>query len=346
MRRNLTYWLLLLLSAGLLACDTMEDYQTDKFTLSASPATADGYPVEIYRGNFIRSDGGSFPVPSGNFLTDGWRGSGTSASLGEAEQPAPDSLEILWYSYPEDKFYEGHFLLPQQRIHALLKQGYWNTVEKQHQTYYELSVCVLPTGGVVVWLTGQNKVLIGRFQARETKFDFKQFNGGATRAEIVEDERARLSPEVQREVASGTLSTKKWDEYLKTYPWQLAFSQPVRLLDYGISYLSAEGTDYPLTPDPEPYAQVLLQPSRKPVPNDLALDVLTEHGALYKVWVDSLDETETMGAFRTLHQLRPQAPITLLVDLSRDWQKASLRLRNEAQDIPLTKNRIRLIAPD
>ena len=68
---------LLLAGACALACHPMENYQTEKFKLAASPAAADGYPAEIYRGNFLRSDGKSFPVPSGNFLTSGWRGSGT-----------------------------------------------------------------------------------------------------------------------------------------------------------------------------------------------------------------------------------------------------------------------------
>lgn len=327
----------------------MEDHQAqaaEKFQLSAIPATADGYPVEIYRGNFIRADGGSFPVPSGDFLEGSWGQSGTVASVGEAEQPAPDSLEILWFSYPEDKFYEGHFQLPRQRIHDLLKQGYWNTVTNKHETYYNLTVCVVPKGEVVLWLTGQNQVLVGHFQAHETAFDFKRLNGGATRAEIVQDERARLSPEVKQQVASGTLSGQKWDDYLRRYAWQLAFNQPVRLTTYSINYLNAEGTNFPFTSDLLPYVQALLAPSAKAVPKDLALTVQAEHGASYKIWVDSLDEAETMRAFHTLHQLRPQSPITFFIEVSKDFQKGVIRLKNEARELPISKARVRIISID
>ena len=337
---------LLLAGACALACHPMENYQTEKFKLAASPAAADGYPAEIYRGNFLRSDGKSFPVPSGNFLTSGWGGSGTDAVVGEALQPAPDSLEILWFSYAEDKFYEGHFRLPQQRIHALLREGYWDQETKKQLTYSDLTVCVLPTGGVVVWLVGRNQVLIGRFQAQETAFNFRRFNSVANRALMFAQEKAKLPPAVQQQIAAGTLSAKKWDDYLTTYPWQLAFNLPVTLYDYSIDYLNSEGTDYPRTPDMAAYAQALLAPGPKPVPRRFSLFVQTEHGDRHQVRVKPFDEAETMAAFQALHRLSPASPITLQVELSTDFKKGSLVLKNEARAIPLRKTPVLLFDED
>jgi len=99
------------------------DY-TERFDLSASPGCADGYLATIDEARFISSKGGSsFPVPYGHRLDSGWGGSAIGWTVGDPRQPAPDSLEIRWFSYTEDKFYEGHFLLPQERIYHLLKQG-------------------------------------------------------------------------------------------------------------------------------------------------------------------------------------------------------------------------------
>ena len=84
---------LLLAGACALACHPMENYQTEKFKLAASPCVPEGYPAEIYRGNFLRSDGKSFPVPSGNFLTSDWRGYdgefGDFDSFGMAAEEGP-----------------------------------------------------------------------------------------------------------------------------------------------------------------------------------------------------------------------------------------------------------------
>ena len=41
-------------------------YQTDKFDLSASPGTADGYPVTIDQGRFFASTSGGFFILSGH----------------------------------------------------------------------------------------------------------------------------------------------------------------------------------------------------------------------------------------------------------------------------------------
>lgn len=338
--------ILLFFSPYFFSCQSMDDYQSEKFRLSASACAADGYPVELYRGNFIRSDGKSFPVPSGTFLEGSWGLSGSVAVLGDAQQPAPDSLEVLWFSYPEDKFYEGHFRLPQQQIHALLKEGYWNPAEKKPNTYYQLTVCLLPKGAVVVWLTGSNRVLVGRFQASETVFDFKQFNGGATRAEIVQDERSRMSPEVQQQIAAGKLSSQKWDDYLRKYPWKLAFNQKLKLYNYGISYLSAEGTDFPATPDMALYAKVLLEPLPKAVPKDWNLFVETEAGHRHEIRVEAFDEAQTIAAFQTLHQGSPKSSITLFVEADKPFRQAKLVLQNEFRQIPLDKTKVQLFDED
>ena len=323
----------------------MPSYQTDLFKLSAGPCAAKGYPMTIHIGNFVRSDGKTFPVPSGHYLEGGWGRSSTAWAVGNENQPAPASLEILYYSYLEDVLYEGHFELPQQRLHALLQQGYWNTRTGQPATYTEFTVCVLPKGGVYVWLTGVGRqVLIGRFQASASSADFRRFNKTGDRALMTQTARAEAPPAVQQQVKDGTLSTKKWDDYATTYPWQLAFNQPLTpYRNYSIEYLNAEKTDYPLTRELAPYLQVLLAPSPKPVPRSLNLYVQTEHEAKYFLRVDPFDEAETMATFQALHRLSPKSPITLLYTLDKPFNKATLSLRNEAKEIPLLKSAVEII---
>ena len=269
--------------------------QTERFELSAAPCAAEGYPMEVIDGDFINSDGTRFTVAPG-FLEGDWGRSSIGYVGADLQQPAPERLRVRWFSYPEDKFYEGHFLLPQQRIYNLLKQGYWNHETKKQETYDELTLCLLPKGVVVVWLTGGNQVLLGRYEGHEIHYDFKQFNAGANRARMMQQEQAKLPAHVRQEIRAHTLSTKQWDAYLKTYNWNLAFSQHLELLNYGFSYFDAETTDNPPSPDLAPYLKAALEPHKRPVPNQVLLRVDAGYGRKRKIRVDSFDEAETLAA--------------------------------------------------
>ena len=315
--------------------------QTDRFRLSASPGCANGYPARIAEGRFITSDGGSFPVPYGHFLDGDWGGSAVGWAVGDEMQPAPESLEIRWFSYTENKFYEGHFLLPQARIHALLKQGYWQADERKQGTYSSLALSVVPTGVVVVWLVGrQNQVLIGRYQARHINYDYQQFQPGADQAEAMHEAQAAMSPAARRESAAGTISSAKWDNYLKTYPWKIAFSRPLTLTDFGLNYLDAETVADPPTPDMTAFAQVALAPSPKPVPSSVQLYVAGAYGRQRRLDLDFPDEHETMAAFRQLHAQHPNEPLTLYVEVDEHLSKAVLSLRAGSQVVPLPKSKV------
>ena len=349
--------LALLASAGVLpACaqrragvafsrSPMQPYQTETFHLSASPCAAKGYPMTIHFGAFVRSDGKTFVVPSGHFLEGSFGNSAIGWGVGDENQPAPDSLELIYFSYAEDQFYEGRFVLPQQKIHALLKQGFWNTRNNGADTYSELTVCVLPKGAVVVWLTGAGKqVLVGRFQASAANTDFRRFYRTGDRTQMIKQEQARMNPAVQAQIKAGTISTRQWDEYLKQYPWKVAFNQPLALYDYRVSYVSAEYTNYPDTPDMAPFLRTLLTDQPRPVPRDLWLYVRDEAGHRYLLRVKAFDEAETMAAFQALHKANPAAALTLRVETDKYVKAATLVLTDGVKTMPLSKTLVEVIA--
>lgn len=322
-------------------------YQTDKFALSAGPAAADGYAATIDEGRFLTSDGGSFPIPWGHTLTSSWKGSGSSWAVGDPMQPAPDSLEIRWFSYAEDAFYEGHFQLPQQRIHALLKQGYWNAAIKRQATYTTLVVCVVPKGVVVVWLqSAANDVLIGRYQATEIQYSYARHRPQVDRAADVRETRAAMPAHVREEIAAGTISSQRWDDYLATYNWHVSFSQKVTLTDYNISYLDAETTSAPLSPDMVAYAQSLLRPEARAVPKEMDLYVTDVSGRRRLLRIEPFAEAEMMAAFQRLHHAHPQGSITLHLELDEQITRGALVLKTTSQSIPLSKTRLEVFRTD
>ena len=328
----------------------MPKYQTEKFRLSAGPCAADDYWVTIQSASFINSQGSGFPVPSGHTLRGNWGASGTAWAVGDEFQAVPERLRARWFSYAEDKFYQGEFTLPQQKLYDLLQQGTWDIRKQKQVTYHTFTVCVLPKGVVVVWLTGGNQVLVGRFQAHEitpSPADYQQYYGPADRPSMVRETRQEMPTHVQAEIKAGTLSTKKWDDYLKTYPWQVAFNAPFPLYEYSVNFVNAERASDPLSRDGlVPYRQFLLTPAPKPAPSAAYFYGTAEHGGRFLVQVRAFDEAETLAAFRTLHAASPHSPITLLVSFDKPFQKATLTLQNEARQIPLTKTPLQVFSQD
>lgn len=348
----------LIFATVLAACHSQPDmsttippaaHQTEKFRLSATPGTADGYPVTFDEEScFLNSDGGGFPLPAGHYLEESWQGSGIIWAVGDEWQAVPDSLQVRWFSFAEDKFYEGHFPLPQERLHALLKQGLWNGHQQQQITYDDLTVVVAPGGLVVVWLTAgsSDRVLVGHYYAQEISDDYNAIRPGDDRAADVREARSNLSAAVQEEIKRGPVTSRKWEAYLRTYPWQLAFSQPVVLTNYSARYVNAEATSSPVTRDLTAFVQRMLAPTAKPVPSACYLHGTAEHGTRYVVQVEDFDEAETQAAFQDLHQLSPGSPITLLFTIDKPFQKVTLTLKNERKEIPLTLSKAEMLSED
>ncbi|UYZ64934.1 DUF2931 family protein [Hymenobacter weizhouensis] len=321
------------------------DAAEEKFRLYTGPCAAKGYPMTIQFGAFVRPDGKTLPVPAGHTLEGSWGRSNYAQVVGDEFQPVPLSLEILYFSYLEDTFYEGTFALPHERLRQLLRTGFWGQRERQQLTYNQLMVCVLPKGMVVVWLSGPGRrVLVGRYQGMASAVDFRRFYAKADRAEMFRYTLAEAPPAVQAQVRGGTLSTKQWDEYLKTYSWQVAFSQPLRLTTYQVNFLSGEYVGEPETQDLAPYLRELLTPQARPVPQKLWLYVTDEAGHKYSLKVDPMDESETQAAFQQLHKAHPAASITLHVETDKYVKAATLVLESGGQRIPLTKSPVRITA--
>ena len=190
----------------------------------------------------------------------------------------------------------------------------------------------------MVWLSGYRKVVVGRFQAREIPYDFKDFNAVADRAATIAQRQGALPAVVQADIKAGTLSTKKWEAYLKRYPWQLEFSRPLTLFDHGIGFRSAEKASSPLTADGAGFAEEVFGPSPKPVPLSCMLYLAGAYGRQRLLKIKPFDEAETMGAFQTLAAQHPGQVITLHVEIDEELKKATLSLRAGEQVLPLTKS--------
>lgn len=324
----------------------MEADQNEKFNLSASACTVIGNPVEVVEGYCTGPGGGELRVPAGYFLEDDWTGSGTVEVGDETFHAAPDSLHLLWYSFAEDKFYQGDFPLPRPRIHTLLKAGYWNDDDKKHDTYGDLTLCTLPGGGVVVWLSGPgSKVFLRRYQGHVVAYDFASFKPGVDRAGMAQQEQAKLPAPIQQQLRTGTFGPAQWDAYLVRYPWRVEVTMqdtprpaPLTLYGHYVRYLSAERDTYPVGKDDiGSYLDILRQPTPKAVPKNFGLFVENKYGEKHQLRVSPFDEAETLAAFQTLAACHPKEPIVLRIEVDKFYSKYRLTLSNGFQTLPLDK---------
>src|SRR5690625_7626696 len=107
------------------------------------------------------SDGAGLYVPSGGLLDKGWGEMISTHIVGPDLKPLPDQLEIKFFSFLEDQFYEGVFDLPYETILSLFKEQSINGGRE----YHRIMIGFAPGGYVAVWLQGQTNmraVFLGR----------------------------------------------------------------------------------------------------------------------------------------------------------------------------------------
>jgi hypothetical protein len=111
-------------------------------------------------------------------------------------------------------------------------------------------------------------------------------------------------------------------------------------------YVNAEYMRYPKDKDDvAPFLQLLLEPSLKPVPKEFLLYIENEHEERYELRIDSLDEQETMAAFRDLGA-QSTRPMTLHVEVDGVYKKATLTLRHDYGQVVLQKAVVEIYRED
>ena len=201
----------------------------DKFYWQATECAPEGFPMQIVKGDFIYSDGGSLYVPDGKRIYHGWGFDVSSHVVGPDLKPLPKQLSITFFSYTENQFYEGKFDLPYEKILSMFNEGYYSPKEGKQITYIQLMAGITPGGVVSVWLSGIDKtteVFLG--QAEKTEVDFKIIidNPKYPRDEYVRlNVQEMLSPEEIALLKKNGIPFDRWDIYhQKRYQWQPVFS--------------------------------------------------------------------------------------------------------------------------
>jgi hypothetical protein len=304
-----------------------------KYDWMASNSAPRGCPIELIDGNFVFPNKGSLYIPP-KLLHAGWGMEVSKHVVGDDTKSLPDSFDITFYSYLEDKFYRGSFPLPHDRIADLFAEGFTLHLNKrpsQHITYDAIVAGVAPGGAVAVWVSGisrQVEVFFGH--AKEVDLDWhatlempSQIEREANRQKTLSNATTRdpLVAEMQKALPLGL-----WAAYRARYLWQPVFEgmkPPERLGN--VNYLNGE-RDYLELP-----LDAAAQNARRPVPT-LIVFTAFEAGRM-RAYEVTFDEVEMLAVFPRLG--RGDTPLELVFHYRPERDDSQVLLRNARESVTL-----------
>lgn len=182
-----------------------------------------GYVMEIVDGDFLSVNNESIASVPGNQVLQyqWWNGESGLMITGEQYKELPARMKIKWFSYAEDKFYEGDFKLDYEKISNLFKQGL--KCSNGRTNYHYFKVAIAPGGQVFLYLMGGNAILLGSYQAEENyllKWTDLGNRSNDQRKNAVQHYQLKSPLQTQKEIAENRINTTIWKDINIKYPWK------------------------------------------------------------------------------------------------------------------------------
>ena len=232
-------WLFLFLPLQLASCQNHnsnnKDMNEPEYEWGISVNAPIGYPIHVYAGR----------VGPEYIMSDLWCSTEEpdwgSAYVNEGNDPKelPKDIDIVWFSFIENCFYNLQASLDYEKIEKLFKEGFEQRIrygELHHTTYNGLVVGLAPGGTVVVWVgKGYSPITeVGRFQASQIYLTETSDMDSHERLIFDKEYRKSLATapnivplEVQKANEGKPIPYNLWDRYAETqYRWYPTFEIP------------------------------------------------------------------------------------------------------------------------
>jgi hypothetical protein len=296
-----------------------------------------GCPMEIVEGGFQFVGGGSVYIPPAS-LHSGWGQPVSAHVVGEDTKPLPDRMHIRFYSFLEDKIYEGEFTLPYARIAKLFAEGYRSDApgHQPRAHYDEITAGVAPGGAVALWLGGigrRTEVFFGRADVIDG--DFHDLMGLPAHVDRNTHREEQLTQASERDPLVARSQEKIplgiWETYRTRYHWQPVFEgmgTPTALR--WIFYVNGEQEDLFL-----PLSETD-QHALRPVPINLYF-LIPQPEKYERKYDITFDEAEMLATFQRLG--RNEAPLELVfrTEAVEGGKRFNVLVRNRDETVVLTE---------
>jgi len=203
-----------------------EKNMEEKFDWSGTLSAPQEYPIEVYKGS-LKTNDYTQHFKNWGIINTGWGNQGGTVVVGPDKKSVPNSLEITWLSFAENKFYDGKFELPKEKIKSLFKEGYIDPITNEKETYKNIVIGLAPKGTVVVWLMSTGiQIEVARFKAHETQLDIEsissddQYMFDKTYTASVLSDPMVIKPEIKEKLnAEGYPPVTLYETFEQKYNW-------------------------------------------------------------------------------------------------------------------------------
>lgn len=313
------------------SCQNSKMEQT--FDWSATLSAPEEYPVQVYKGEISAKDYNQSLNGFGT-INYGWGNEGGTVVMGPDLKNIPDSLEVAWHSFVDQKNFEGKWALPKDEIRKLFEKGFIDYATNKKITYNEFIIGLAPNGLVVVWLSGAgNQIEVAHFKAKEVF---------VTIDTISEDSKPIFSEKYNTVVLSelnekyNTVEKIKQNQYPKIdlyenyrvkYLWKpiIEFSEANDLSHFILHTYNGE-----------------LETEQQQVPNYKKRGVLKKMAFSWinknsntkiSCWLENFDEGELFDAYK---KFNVSEEINLIVKVISN-SKVQIKLKSNSQEIEIKK---------
>lgn len=221
----------ILFLVGIYNLNFAQDLSMEKYQYDSGIGTPSNYDIDTYQQVFYSKNKEIIPIYGMGVHLGGMWGSGNSFVVQEGLNPVPNILKIGYYSYVENKFFEGEFNLPYNEIEKYLQEKITNPLTGVSQSKYNyFSIGISLKGLIVLWINGkEDQKDIGRFQAVEKHYaKFSDvFDDERSQNEIYEGWFKNFDDNLKSKILSNSLPFGIWDLYRKKYKLKYSCSKQI-----------------------------------------------------------------------------------------------------------------------
>lgn len=296
------------------------------------------YPMYLVRATLELQGGGQVAVPDQRDVHNGWGLRGSTHIVGDMVKPVPQRLDIAWFSYTEDRFYQGAFALPTQVMTTLFARGIpEDRATRKPAEFDRVIVGMAPEGCVSVWMASGAEVLeVANFQAAPAELPWTKVLGNPdiSRAVFIRmNLEKRLGAEGYSRLQRQGIPRGLFQGYRTLYrwqPWVTGAGKPdgirIRSRNGENAFISQKGAAIPR--------------DMRPLPTEIELYWTSPDGTPRLARIN-FDEAETGASFQKLS--RGSAATQLALHLEISSAGVGVSLRDEKFILPQDKATVRVL---